>query len=218
MIEEIFNSGFQQHQSSGKFSISGIGSCWRKKYMEMKGLLKTEYDEKTLRIFKLGDAVHRISVAELMMKGPSQGFEVAAAEINVPENEFISGRADCLLSRMTDGSRYIIDFKSVSPWVFKQVVAGEIAKIQNYVDQINLYLHLFKLKTGFLLFVNKASCEVKEWKVEYDEVRATKQFKEIENFFVEHVRKDVLPPKCNNIISPYGCEACGTPSSFGGFK
>ena len=160
MITEILNNPIEPHQPSGKFSLSSIGSCWRRKYMELKGLYKETYDEKTFRTFSVGDFWHGKLVAGLTSKGPANGFHVAAAEVNIRNNKYISGRCDLLLSHASAKKLYVVDFKSCGSWIFKKVKEGEVA--QNYIDQLNLYLHFFKIKKGYLLFISKDKGEIEE--------------------------------------------------------
>jgi len=210
MIKEILNQDFQSHKSSGKFSISGIGGCWRKKYMELKGLYKQKYDFKAIRTFAIGDAFHRMLVKELMEKGQAAGMHVAAAEVNIPVNHpdgtYLSGRADILLSISSTGELVICDCKSCSDWTLKKVKEGSVP--QNYIDQVNMYLHFFGLKRGFLVFISKHKGEVTEFEVTYNAERARQVIEEVKNFFENFVDKNIEPPKCDAITSPYGCDCC----------
>jgi len=204
MIIEILNNPRIPHQSSGKFSVSSVNSCWYKKYMELKGLYKEVYDEKTLRTFSIGDFWHNKLVGDIAAKGPVQGYHVAAAEVDIRNNKYISGRCDMLLSHAPSKQLYVIDFKSCSTWTFKKAVEGEVA--QNYKDQVLLYMYFFHIPRGYLLFVNKANSEVAEVEVKYDEERAAKLVAQIKLFFTEYVEKDVEPPKCDGGI--FGCKCC----------
>ena len=146
MLKEILESKPQKHISSGKFSISSIGGCWRKKFSELKGIYKEEYDEKMFRIFAQGDFFHQRMISELVSKGPSQGYQVAAAECDIRDNEYISGRCDCILSHSASKELFIIDFKSCSPWAFKNVQNGDVS--QTYQDQVLLYEYIFHIPRG----------------------------------------------------------------------
>lgn len=204
MLKEILETKAEKHVSSGKFSISSIGSCWRKKYSEIKGLYKEEFDEKMFRIFAQGDFFHMQMVKELASKGPSSGYHVAAAEVNIRDQKYLSGRCDLLLSHAPSKELYIVDFKSCSPWAFKNVQKGEVS--QTYKDQVLLYQHLFHIPRGYLLFINKASSEVEEYEVPYDRARADFLINQIKYFFENFVEKDKLPPRC--LGQPYGCKCC----------
>lgn len=210
MITEVFDNYKHEHQSSGKYSISSIGGCWRKKFMEMKGLWKEEYDAKTLRTFDLGDAFHRQACKELMEKGHAFGLHVCAAECNIPEQKNISGRCDQMIANSATGEIYVIDIKSCSDWTLNKAQEGEVP--QNYKDQVNLYLHFFGLKKGYLIFFGKHKGTVAEAEVLYDERRALILIQEINDFVEDHVNKDVEPSRCDG--GSFGCKCCGISGSF----
>jgi hypothetical protein len=204
MIKEIFNLQNGDHISSGKFSVSGIGGCKRRKYLEMKGLYKETYDSKAIRTFNIGDMFHRLAVKELMEKGEKIGLHVVASEVNIPEQKYFSGRADVILSIAATGELIICDVKSCSDWTLKEVREGKIS--EGYVLQMQLYLHFFNLKRGYVLFFGKHKGEVEEIEVLYDKELCEKLVKDIEDFFTNYVEKDIEPPKCDG--GTWGCDCC----------
>jgi len=205
MIKEVFEASYTPHQSSGKFSISSIGSCRRKKYLEIKGQWKEVYNEKTKRTFATGDAFHRLACAELMSKGEILGLHVCAAEVPIPEHQFLSGRADQIVADK-NGEMMIVDIKSCSSWVLNKVKEGEIS--DSYINQVQLYLHLFKLKKGYLLFYGKNNGEIEEYEINYDKQLCERLIEEIKSFMENNVAKNIEPPKCDG--GDFGCECCGT--------
>jgi len=214
VLKEIFDMEWESHKSSGKFSISGVGGCWRQKYLELKGLYKKKYDQKTLRTFAIGDAFHMIATKAFFEKSEQAGIAVVAAEVNIPEGpetKNISGRTDAIISHQATGELNIVDFKSCSSWTMKKVKEGDIA--QNYKDQVNLYLHFFKIKKGYLLFISKDKGEIAEVLIEYDPVRAKQVIKEIDDFYENYVNKSIEPPPCSG--NSFGCEVCGYTGSWG---
>jgi len=213
MIKEIFDLEYKPHQSSGKFSLSGLGGCWRTKYLELKGLYKKKYDAKTIRTFAIGDAFHQMAMKTFFEKAEQANISIVATEVNIPEgpnSKYVSGRTDCIISHRATGEMNIVDFKSCGTWTFNKVKEGTVA--QNYIDQVNLYLHFFKLKKGYLVFINKEKGDIEEIVVEYDEPRAKLLLKEIENFFENYVNKSIEPPPCEGQM--FGCEVCGYGKNF----
>ena len=207
VIKEIFNLEYTPHQSSGKFSLSSLGGCWRKKYLELKGLYKQKYDAKTIRTFAIGDAFHQLGMKTFFEKAQQANISVVATEVNIPESpesKYVSGRTDCIISHRATGEMNVVDFKSCGTWTFNKVKKGEVA--QNYIDQVNMYLHFFKLKKGYLLFISKDKGDIEEVAVEYDEARAKQLLKEIEDFYVNHVEKNIEPERCKD--RQFGCECC----------
>ncbi len=206
MLIEIIDSKFEKHKSSGKFSISSVGCCWKKKYLELKGLHKEEFDTKTLRTFEIGDMFHQMVCRDLTSKAPQHGYQLTAAEVNIPEHQFLSGRADLILSHCESGERCIVDVKSCSDWTFKKVCEGSCPL--NYRNQVQLYMHLFGIPKGYLLFVNKAKSTVEEFEVVYDKDHCEKLIQEIADFFEDYVKPCVEPERCDKITSPFGCSVC----------
>lgn len=206
MLKEILDNKAGKHISSGKYSISSVGGCFHKKYNELKKLYKEEFDEKTFRTFAQGDFFHMQMVKEFIMKGSSSGYHVAAAECDIRNNKYISGRCDMILSHAPSKKLYIVDFKSCSKWAFDNVKKGEVS--QTYQDQVLLYMHIFHIERGYLLFINKASSEIEEFEVKYNKERAEFLINQIKNFFKNFVDKDVLPPKCDG--GQWGCKCCWT--------
>lgn len=191
MLKEILNKKYEPHISSGKFSASSVGCCWRKKYLELKGLFKEEFTPETLRIFDIGNIHHRNIIHELISKG--NGTHIVAAEVTLPEHKYISGRIDTVVSDGKD--LYIVDIKSASDWTIKEVVGGEVP--QNYQDQVQLYMHLTGIHRGILLFVGKNKGQIEEVEVVYHKDRAEELIKQIEDFFINYVEKNVEPEKCD---------------------
>jgi len=204
MIKEILDNKQGKHISSGKFSISSIGGCWRKKYFSLKGLYKEEFNEQTFRVFDVGDMIHRRICSEFMSKCETHGYSVAAMEVNIPEHKYVSGRSDIILVNKSSGEKFVVDVKSCSKWTFDKVLKGEVA--ENYINQVQLYLHFFNIQKGFLLFVNKGNFQVAEFEVVYDKDKCLGLVKEIEDFFINNVDKDIAPEKCDG--GQFGCSCC----------
>ena len=204
MIVEILDAKREGHKSSGKFSISSVDSCFRKKYFEMKGEYKEEFDAKTLRTFSIGDMFHQTVCKEIFEKGQQHNIHVVAAEVNVPEQKYFSGRADIILSNSLTGEKFIVDVKSCGDWTFNNVLKGECP--QNYQDQLQLYLHFFGIQKGYLVFVNKARSTVTEFEVVYDKAKCLTLVRDVENFFINNVDKNIAPPKCSG--GDFGCPVC----------
>jgi hypothetical protein len=207
VIKEVLDEVRRPHKSSGKFSISSVGNCWRKKYMEMKGLYRQDYDARMQRIFDIGDSFHRQTVREFLEKGDSAGIRVIAAEVLVPEHQYISGRADLILFHSGFNEKIIVDIKSASDWTFNKVVLHDYSEIGHYIKQVQLYLHFFKVQKGYLLFVSKNKAHVEEVEVIYDQKLCEGLVEDIEHFMKDYVAKDILPPQCDG--GQWGCEACG---------
>ena len=203
MIKEILNSKGDEYISGNKFFISSVDSCWRKKYLELKGIYKQEYSEETLRLFDIGNVIHRQITKELIEK-ESKGFHLVASEVNIPENKYISGRIDSIVS--INNQNVIVDIKSAGDWTMKNIRRTNNCD-ENYKNQVLLYMYFTGIHKGMLLFVGKTKGELEEIEVVYDKDKAKRLVKEIEDFFHNYVEKNIEPPKCDGGI--FGCKCCG---------
>ena len=202
MIKEILNTKSSGHISSGKFSISSIGSCWRKKYLEIKGIYKEEFSEDLLRLFNIGNIIHREITKELIEKEGNE-FHLVASEVDIPPQKYFSGRIDNVIS--LKGKNFIVDVKSAGDWTIKNV-RDERTCDKNYMNQVLLYMYFTGIHKGILLFVGKTKGKIEEIEVEYDEEKAIRLVKEVVAFFHNYIEKDIEPPKCDGGL--WGCECC----------
>jgi predicted phage-related endonuclease len=210
MIKEIFDVVNCEHIASGKFSVSSTGSCLRTRYLMIKHLYKETYDAKALRTFALGELFHRQAVKEIIEKGDKLGLRVVAAEIDIPEQKYISGRVDLIISDSKTGELICIDIKSCSDYTLNEVSNGRIS--ESYRNQMQLYLHFFHLNRGFILFYGKHKGMIEEFEIKYNKELCEKLILDITNFFENYVNKDIEPPKCDG--GNYGCPCCGKPKIF----
>jgi predicted phage-related endonuclease len=206
MIVEILEKTPAPRISSGKFSISGINGCWRKKYLEMKGLHKEDYNSKTLRNFDIGDLCHKQVVKELLEKTPNSNLSIVSAEVNIPIQKYISGRVDIILSNKETGELYVVDCKSAGDWTLNKIKEEEVPF--NYICQVQLYLHFLNLKKGYLLFFGKHKGEILEKEVIYDKELCEKLVAQIEDFMINNVEKSIEPARCENKDGWLRCLAC----------
>jgi len=205
MLIEILNSKPIDYGTDKKFHVSGISNCLRKTFLQMKGLYKEEYSLETKRTFGLGNYVHDAIRSEIFEKASAQDFNVVACEINIPDNKYIGGKIDLILSNIKTGELIVVDIKSAGKWTLNKVREGIIPDA--YINQVQLYLHFMKLKRGFLLFVGKEKGEVLEHEIIYDKEKCEKLIAYIENFMINFVEKDIEPPKCDG--GDWGCSVCG---------
>jgi len=210
MIKEIIEQPNKNHKSSGKFSISGINGCWRKKYLQLKGFYKEEFDERTFRIFKIGDTFHKIICGELLTKSENTNLKVVAMEVDIPEQKYISGRVDIIMSNSSNGELIVVDVKSCGDYTLKMIREGNCP--ENYINQVLLYCHFLKLPRGFLLFFGKHKGELEEYEVLYNKDKAERLVAEIEDFYINYVDKNILPAKCGG--GKFGCDVCEKEDNF----
>lgn len=205
MIKEIFDLEPHEYGGDGKFHISSNGECWRKLYLQMKGLYKRSIDYKTQRNFDVGNFYHMQVCKELFEKAGTAGLQVVASEIKIPPHKYIAGKADLILSDTKTGEFILVDVKSASDLTIFNVKNGDVS--ESYINQVQLYLHFLNIKKGYLLFVGKHKHNFEEYEIIYDKHKCLQMISQIENFFIEFVEKNVEPAKCKN--RQYGCDACG---------
>lgn len=201
MIKELLEQKNGNHVSSGRFNISKIGTCKRQIYLEMKKLYKQEFSEDLLRTFSIGDVVHRNMINEIISKGHLDGIHITATEIDVG-NDFISGRIDMLVSDGKDN--FVCDIKSAGNWTINKVLDGEISEA--YKNQVLLYEYFSGIHKGILVFVGKEKGQILEVEVLYNKEKAEELIKDIENFFINNINKNIIPEKCDG--GDFGCKVC----------
>jgi CRISPR/Cas system-associated exonuclease Cas4 (RecB family) len=142
---------------------------------------------------------------------------VRATEIQIPPQELVSGRADAIVSftertfadlgieikeKIEPGLPYVLEIKSISGKMnLKKLPLPE------HVNQLQLYLHYFKIKRGILLYLNKDTQEISEFIFEYDRELAEK----ILNWFSklkEKVEADLVPLRLVDWPDNWQCQKC----------
>lgn len=149
-----------------------------------------------LRMFDHGDYIHRLILNALFSLGL-----VRSSEISIPPQTIISGRADAVLS--FENELFVLDIKSINSMLFRVL---NQAKEEN-VDQIQLYLHFFKIEKGLLLYVNKDTQELKEFLVNYDQTRSEKLLKGLEGLKIK-IDENVIPARLANYPGNKQCQFC----------
>jgi len=149
MLKEIIDKFYldrQKDKQQHHFYITDAGKCPRQVFFKFKNVPKREMEAHILRLFDHGDSMHKLIMRPLLS---TREIHVVASEIDIPPQELISGRADAILS---DGRQlYVLDIKSMNSMIFERLVEP---KPEN-VDQIQLYLHYFRIPKGILLYVDK---------------------------------------------------------------
>lgn len=174
-----------------KFHVSESNKCARALFFEYKGYPREEIGKSTFRKFVVGNLIHRNIMRELLSLS-SDDLHVISSEINIPPNDLITGRADVIVS--LNNELHVVDIKSINDYAFKLLKDGSREPDEGYVKQLNLYMHFFGIKKGFLLFDNKNTQELLEVPVPYNEALALEcieRFKRIK----EMIDKNIMPKK-----------------------
>jgi CRISPR/Cas system-associated exonuclease Cas4 (RecB family) len=126
---------------------------------------------------------------------------VITAEVDIAPQEIVSGRADAILSDKKD--LYVLDIKSMNSMVFKNL---EEAKEEN-INQLQLYLHFFKVPKGILLYVNKDTQELKEFLVSYNPKIAENLLKDLADLKTK-IDSNVIPARILAYPDDWQCKYC----------
>lgn len=198
MLKELIDQFYTDHfkeKDRHHFYITDAGKCPRAIYFKFKGAPRKEPEARILRIYDHGD----YSQMRIMSILFSLGI-VRAAEVRIPPQEIIAGRADAIIG--LEGKPYILEIKTSSQYKFSKLEEPE----PDHLKQIQLYLHYFKIPQGILLYEDKNTQELKEFLVNYDPELVQNVLKELE-ILKTQIEKDIIPPIPKNIES-WRCEYC----------
>ncbi len=201
MLKEFINQFYlDRHKDRKKtrFYITDAGKCRRSVFFKFKNAPKKKMEARILRLFDHGDYIHMLIMKSLFS---ARGIHVVSSEIDIPPKTIIGGRADAIIS---DGKElYVVDIKSMNSMVFRKL---EEPKPEN-IDQLQLYLHFFKIKKGILLYVSKDTQDLKEFILDYDSNRAKRLLQELSELKVK-IDADTIPSKLATWPQDWQCRYC----------
>jgi len=201
MLKNLINQFYLENRKDRiqhRFYISDAGRCPRQIYYSFKNAPKKQIDPNFLRLFDLGNHLHRLIMRSLLN---IKDIKVVASEVNIPPQEIVSGRADAILE--VNRELYVLDIKSINSKAFEYL---KDAKEDNIL-QVQLYLHYFKVKKGILLYIDKDKLRLKEFIVNYDSKQVEKLLKEWTELR-KQIDSDILPEKLPDYPSGWKCRYC----------
>ena len=201
MLKELIDKFYldrQKDKEQHHFYITDAGKCPRAVFFKFKNAPREEMEAKVLRMFDHGDHLHQLIMKPLLS---IKEIHVVASEVNIPPQELISGRADAIISDGKD--LYILDIKSMNSMVFKNL---DEAKAEN-IDQVQLYLHYFKIPKGLLLYVDKDRLELKEFIVNYDQKRANDLLLDLTKL-KDKIDSNIVPSRLSGWPDNWQCQYC----------
>ena len=201
MLKELIDKFYldrQRDREQHHFYITDAGKCGRAIFFKFKNVPRKEMEAKILRMFDHGDSIHQLIMKPLLS---IREIHVVASEMNIPPQELVSGRADAIISDGKD--MYVLDIKSMNSMIFKNL---EEAKEEN-INQIQLYLHFFKIPKGILLYVNKDTQELKEFLINYNKNIANCLLEELSGF-KKQIDANVVPPRFSGYPDNWQCKYC----------
>lgn len=187
-----------QHENKGYWYPSQIGQCDRKNILQHIGAEAIPYDDRTLRLFWLGNQIHKA----LQETFP---FEVVGHELGFKDETLkVSGRLDTLAR--VDGVLEAVEFKSVNSKKFNYRLPDEKNELQLHcylsfpltsIGDQQLIEPMYPQR-GRLVYWSKDDAEVREFIIEPDigkeqEVRA--EFERMEAIYQRYLTTGELPPE-----------------------
>lgn len=199
MLKELIDRFYLDRETDREqhhFYITDAGKCPRAIFFKFKNVPREKMSPEVLRMFDHGDYIQMQILSTLFSLGI-----VRASEVKIPPHELVSGRADAIVT--LNNEIYVVDFKSMNSLVFKNL---EAPKEEN-VNQIQLYLHFFKIPRGILLYINKDTFELKEFLVHYDSALAKKLLDDLA-ILKEKINSNIIPARIPSFPQDWQCQYC----------
>ena len=201
MLKELIDKYYVDREKAKdreqtRFYITDAGRCPRAIFFKFKKAPKEDMEARILRMFEHGDYIHRLILTTLFSIGL-----VRSSEINIPPQQIISGRADAIVS--FNNELYVLDIKSMNSMSFRKL--GE-PKEEN-INQIQLYMHYFKIEKGILLYVNKDTQELKEYILSYNPELSLNLISQLSSLKAK-IDADVIPVRLATYPNDWQCTYC----------
>jgi len=201
MLKEAIDKFYldrQKDKEQHHFYISDAGKCSRAVFFKFKNAPRKQIEPNILRLFDHGDAIHKLIMRPLLS---TRDVHVVASEVNIPPQELISGRADAIIS---DAKQlYVLDIKSMNSMIFRNLNQPK----QENVEQLQLYLHYFKIPKGILLYVNKDNQQLKEFMVSYNQTQAEFLLNNLTKL-KKQIDSNTIPSRIPDYPDSWQCRYC----------
>lgn len=201
MLKELIDKFYldrQRDREQQHFYITDAGKCGRAVFFKFKNAPRKEMEASVLRLFDHGDHIHQLIMKPLLS---IRDIHVVASEVNIPPQEIISGRSDAIVS---DGKNlYVLDIKSMNSMVFDKLAEPK----EENINQLQLYLHYFKVPKGILLYVNKNTLALKEFLVEYNKETALSLLASLTEI-KKKIDSGVIPGRLSDYPENWQCRYC----------
>jgi hypothetical protein len=191
--------------SSGKYSPSSFGKCFRNQYWNRKNEPQSNpIDERTNRVFKAGNLFHEF-VQEVIIAN-NHGTQ---AEVLIEDDDF-KGYADLV---MTDEVADLKSQHSKAFWYRKNLNWEELSpKLMCNILQVTFYAFKLSKKWARLVFISKDDLCIQEYPFEVSKYKEelNKELSTLKDFW----SKQVLPPAIPRAYPdkdgrPAECKYCG---------
>ena len=199
MLKELIDKFYleqQRDKGQTRFYISDAGKCSRQIFFKFKNVPREPMEARMLRVFEHGEYLHR-NIFNILYR-----LKIGiTTEVNIPNKEIISGRADAIIC--VNNENYVLDIKSMNSMVFRKLTEP---KVEN-VYQLQLYLYYFNIKKGILLYIDKDQQEIKEFVVDYDKNIAQSLIANFTNL-KSKIESDIIPLRLASYPVDWQCRYC----------
>lgn len=199
MLKELIDKFYLDHQEEkgqNRFYISDIGKCNRSVFFKFKQAPREKLEARILRIYEYGEYLHRNIINILIRLGM-----VVTAEINIPPQEMIGGRADAIVN--VDNELYVLDIKSINSSIFKNLTSPK----EEHIYQLQLYLHYFNIKKGILLYIDKDKQEIKDFIEDYNPELCQRLLNNLKELRTK-IETDIVPSTLPDYPKNWQCSYC----------
>jgi len=201
MLKELIDQFYlnrKKDKGQEHFYISEAGKCPRQIFFKFKNAPRKEMEANILRLFDHGDHMHQLIMKPLLS---TREVRVVTAEVDIPPQELVRGRADAVIS---DGKElYVLDIKSMNSMVFKNLTEPK----EENINQIQLYLHYFKIPKGIILYVDKDKLDLKEFAVNYNKTLVEKILKDL-TCLKKQIDFNTIPSRIPDYPDNWQCRYC----------
>ena len=199
MLKDLLDQFYldrERDREQHHFYITDAGKCPRAIFFKFKNVPRAKMTPDILRMFDHGDYVQMQILNSLFGLGI-----VRASEVRIPPQELISGRADAIVT--LNNELYVVDFKSMNSMIFSKLNEPK----EENVNQIQLYLHFFKIPKGILLYVNKNTLALKEFFVDYNPSITKKLLGDLADL-KKQIDANVIPGRLISYPENWQCRYC----------
>ena len=199
MLKELIDQFYldrQRDREQHHFYITDAGKCGRSIFFKFKNVPREQMEARILRLFDHGDYIQMQILNTLFSLGI-----VRASEVQIPPQELVSGRADAIIT--LNNELYVVDFKSMNSMIFKKLTEPK----EENVNQIQLYLHYFKIPKGILLYMSKDTSELKDFIIQYSP-RLAHGLLESLGDLDKKIKANIIPERLPDYPQSWQCQYC----------
>tara|TARA_R110001592_G_C13149222_1_gene748023 strand:+ start:1042 stop:1773 length:732 start_codon:yes stop_codon:yes gene_type:complete len=194
--EQKIKTAERQVQSDGRFSASSAGMCVKKLWFAKNHFPKSEIDDKTMRLFKLGTLIGE-DIEKSMKYLNDKNVYVYTEEYLKDEDLNIGGSFDLLVVDSDTRKGYLYDYKTCSSYkwrtMFGHLKNRDPNPANNYEFQLGTYAMMLNKSKEYcdevvemkLIYYNKDNSLTKEKKVDLQYIDFAQKYWEKAKFIAE---------------------------------